>query len=240
MKRKSPMLRLLYRVRDWRSRALFTAMRRYARGHVLDVGGCDFFLTAQRKCMPFERWTTLENDRERAIEIRAPEFELVYGDGCDMDFDDQTFDTVLNVQVLEHVFEPIRMVEEIGRVLKRGGHAIFVVPTTSTMHLAPHYHYNFSRYWIREALERAGFEMVELVPMGGVWSSMASHLVFFFFQSTRYEGMSDPEIRRGPWFYLLFPFMAVFAIVCIPIALVLSLGDLAEEPNNHLVVGRRR
>jgi SAM-dependent methyltransferase len=240
MKRKSPMLRLLYRLRDWRSRALFTALRRYGRGHVLDVGGSDFFLTARRKAMPFERWTTLEIDRERVLEIRAPEFELVHGDGCDMDFDDQTFDTVLDVQVLEHVFEPIRMVEEIARVIKRGGYAIFVVPTTSTMHLAPAYHYNFSRYWIREAMERAGFEIVELVPMGGVWSSMASHLVFFFFQSARYEGMSDPEIRRGVWFYLLFPFMAAFALACIPIALVLSLGDLAEEPNNHLVVARRR
>jgi SAM-dependent methyltransferase len=240
MKSKSPVLRLLYRVRDGRSRALFAALRRYGRGHVLDVGGGDFFLTARRKGMAFERWTTLEHDREQAVEVVAPELEIVFGDGCDMDFEDQTFDTALNVQVLEHVFEPGRMVAEIGRVLKRGGHAIFVVPATSTMHLAPDYHGNFSRYWIREAMDRAGLEIVELVPMGGVWSSMASHLVFFFFQSARYEGMSDPEIRRGVLFYVLYPFMAVFAIACIPIALVFSLGDLHEEPNNHLVVARRR
>jgi SAM-dependent methyltransferase len=233
-------LRLLYWARDLRSRALFAALQRHTQGSVLDVGGWDFVLTAQRKGVPFESWTTLEHDRERLLEIDDPRVRVVYGDGCDMDFDDQSFDTVVNVQVLEHVFEPIQMVAEIGRVLKRGGHAVFVVPTTSTMHIAPHYHYNFSRYWIEEAMNRAGLEVLELVPLGGVWSSMASHLFFFFLQSVRYEGMSDARIRRGPAFYLLWPFMALFAIVCIPICLLFSIGDLAEEPNNHLVVARRR
>jgi SAM-dependent methyltransferase len=240
MKRKSPTLSLLYRLRDWRSRALFEALRRYSKGSVLDVGGWDFFLTAQGKRVPFEQWTTLEHDRARLPDIDDPRFAVVYGDGCDMDFDDQSFDTAVNVQVLEHVFEPICMVAEIGRVLKHGGHAIFVVPTTSTMHIAPHYHYNFSRYWIEEAMDRAGFDIIELTPLGGVWSSMASHLFFFFFQSVRYEGMSDSKIRRKALFYLLWPFMALFAIVAIPICLVFAQGDLAEEPNNHLVVARRR
>ncbi len=240
MKRKSLTLRVLYRLRDWRSRALFGALREHCRGSVLDVGGWDFFLTAQEKKIPFEHWTTLENDRERLLEISDPRVEVAYGDGCDMDFDDQSFDTVLNVQVLEHVFEPIAMVREIGRVLKRGGHAIFIVPTTSTMHIAPHYHYNFSRFWIEEAMARVGLEIVELRPLGGVWSSMASHLFFFFFQSVRYEGMSDARIRRNAAFYVLWPFMALFAIVCFPICMLFSLGDLAEEPNNHLVIARRK
>lgn len=240
MKRKSPTLQLLYRLRDLRSRELYRALRRHCRGAVLDVGGWDFVLSARQRGLSFERWTTLENERERLLEVPDRRVEFVYGDGCAMDFDDQSFDTVINVQVLEHVFEPIRMVGEIGRVLKRGGHAIFVVPATSTIHLAPHYHYNFSRYWIEQAMDRAGLDVVELVPLGGVWSSMASHLLFFFLQSARYEGMSDARIRRNAAFYVLWPLMAVFAIVSLPLCLLFALGDLAEEPNNHLVVARRR
>jgi SAM-dependent methyltransferase len=240
MKPKSLSMRALYWARDLRSRALFAALRSVSQGSVLDVGGWDFVRTAQRKGVPFESWTTLEYDRERLLEFEDPRVQVAYGDGCDMDFDDQSFDTVINVQVLEHVFEPIRMVAEIGRVLKRGGHAVFVVPATSTMHMAPHYHCNFSRYWIEEAMDRAGLEIVELVPVGGVWSTTASHLFFFFLQSMRYEGMSDARIRRGAAFFLLWPFMALFALVCLPISLVFALGDLAEEPNNHLVVARRR
>jgi SAM-dependent methyltransferase len=141
--------------------------------------------------------------------------------------------------VLEHVFEPIRMVEESARVLRPGGKGVFLIPTTSTMHLAPHYHYNFSRFWIREAMRRAGLEIVELRPLGGVWSTFASRLVFFFLQAFRVPGMSDPDIRRGGLFYLLFPLQALVALLAIPLCLFLSLGDLAEEPNNHLVIVRK-
>lgn len=239
MKPKSWLLRTLYWARDLRSRALFGALREHCRGEVLDVGGWDFFLTAKDKQVPFTAWTTLENDRERLLQCDDPRVRVAYGDGCRMDFPDGSFDTVLSVQVLEHVFEPIRMVEESARVLRPGGKGVFLIPTTSTMHLAPHYHYNFSRFWIREAMRRAGLEIVELRPLGGVWSTFASRLVFFFLQAFRVPGMSDPDIRRGGLFYLLFPLQALVALLAIPLCLFLSLGDLAEEPNNHLVIVRK-
>jgi len=239
MSDKSPLVKLLYRARDFRSRALFGAILRHGGGAVLDVGGWDFFESIKRKGARYDSWTSLENDPTRMLKLDDPAFRLVYGDGCALGFRDESFDTVLCLQVLEHVFEPIRMVEEIGRVLKTGGKAVFLIPQTSTTHLAPHYHQNLSRYWIARAMPRAGLEIVESRPLGGVWSSLASRLFFFFFQAVRFPGMSDPSIRRGPLFYVLFPLMALYALVSIPICLVLGLGDLQEEPNNHLVVARR-
>jgi hypothetical protein len=132
------------------------------------------------------------------------------------------------------------MVEEIARVLKPGGRAVFLIPATSTMHLAPHFYGNFSRFWILEAMERADLEVLQFDALGGIWSSMASHLVYFFFQATRARGMSDPAIRRRPSFYALLPLQALYAAISIPVTMLLSLGDLAEEPNNHLVVARKR
>lgn len=239
MTEKGPLVRLLYAMRDLRSRAVFAALREHAEGDVLDVGGWDFFQTARRKGARFTTWTSVENDPSRHLRLDDPAFRLVHGDGCALGFRDGSFDTVLCLQVLEHVFEPIRMVEEIGRVLRAGGKAIFLIPQTSTTHMAPHYHQNLSRYWIARAMPRAGLEIVEHRPLGGVWSSMASHLFFFFFQAARYRAMSDPAIRRGALFYVLLPFMALFALVALPICLLFGLGDLAEEPNNHLVVARR-
>lgn len=240
MKPKSLVLRLLYLARDLRSRDVFRALREHCRGDVLDVGGWDFFVTAKRKGAEFTRWTTLEPDPERLLEIDDPRVTLVNGDGCAMTLPSASYDTVLNLQVLEHVFEPIKMVNEIARVLKPGGKAIFLIPTTSTMHLAPHYHGNFSRFWIDEAMQRAGLEIVELKPLGGVWSSASSHALYFFLTAFRVEGMTDPRIERPALFYLLFPLQALWALITIPVGLVLGLGDLAEEPNNHLVVVRKR
>ena len=86
----------------------------------------------------FDRWVTLERDITQFPDVADPRVSLVYGDGCQLGIASESFDTVLNIQVLEHVFEPIRMVEEVARVLKPGGSAIFLIPTTSTMHMAPH------------------------------------------------------------------------------------------------------
>lgn len=236
---KSWLLRALYWARNVRSRALFDALARHSRGDVLDVGGWDFFLTARERGIPFERWTSLEPDRTRLLETDDARVRVVHGDGCAMELPDASFDTVLNVQVLEHVFEPIRMVNEIARVLRPGGHAIFLVPQTSTTHLAPHYYSNFSRFWLREALRRAGLEIVEMRPLGGLWSSMASHLVYFPMHAFRMSGMSSPDVTRNALFYVLLPFQLAYAVVALPICLVLSLGDLHEEPNNNLVVARK-
>lgn len=233
-------LRVLYFARDLRSRALFAALSERSRGRVLDVGGGDFFLTACARGIPFESWTTLEPFTEGAPCIDDPRFNHVAGDGCRMEFEDGSFDTVLAVQVLEHVFEPIRMVEEIGRVLRPGGHAILLVPQTGTIHLAPHWYGNLSRFWIEQALARGGLEIIEMRPLGGFWSTIAARLVYFFLQSFRVEGMSVRACRRAPLFYLLWPLMALFAAAAIPVCLVFSLGDLSEEPNNHLVVARKR
>ena len=231
-------VRLLYAARDLRSRALFEALARHSRGAVLDVGGWDFFLTARARGVPFERWTTLERGPGPHPALDDPRFELVRGDGCAMTFADGSFDTVLCIQVLEHVLEPLRLVAEVGRVLRADGTAVFLIPQTGTTHLAPHYFGNFSRWWIEAALERAGLAVVEHRRLGGVWSSQASHLVFFFLQALRLPGMSDPDVRRGPLFWLLLPLMVVWALVSIPVALLFSLGELGEEPNNHLVVAR--
>jgi hypothetical protein len=88
-------------------------------------------------------------------------------------------------------------------------------------------------------MRRARLDIVEFRELGGVWSSMASHLVYFFLQAARVEGMTDRSIRRSPLFYALLPLQAIFALIAIPICLLLSLGDLSEEPNNHAVVVRK-
>jgi SAM-dependent methyltransferase len=236
---KSPLVRALYWVRDLRSQALFDALQRYSRGAVLDVGGWDFVISAIKKKVPFDHWTVLEVDPGRMVAVGDDRVTTVHGDGCTMSFADRSFDTVLSMQVLEHVFDPMSMVREMSRVMKLGGHGIFLIPQTSTTHLAPHFYGNFSGFWIDRAMRDAKLEIVEHHRLGGVWSTAASHAFYFFLQALRVPGMSDPTIRRGPLFYVLFPFQALWAVLTIFVCLVLALGDLGEEPNNHLVVVRR-
>ena len=233
------MKKLLYCIRNLRTKSLFSVLHLYCRETVLDVGGREFYRMAQKKGVTFDSWTVLESSPQW-IRSDTTNVRFVLGDGCKMDFPADSFDTVLNVQVLEHVFEPMAMVREMARVLKKNGHLICLIPQTSVIHGAPQHYYNFTRFWIEEAMQRVGLEILELKPMGGVWSSMASHLVYFFLQSMRFPGMAAKECRRNPLFYLLYPLMVLFALLAMPVCLFLSLGDLTEEPNNHLVVARKK
>ena len=205
---------------------------------IYDLGcgtGSNFGLLA-----PFGRFVGTEVEGTLWADARPrPARPVLLARGESLPFPDECFGICTFFDVLEHIEAEDAFLQEIGRVLKQGGKAVFLIPQTSTTHLAPHYHQNLSRYWIARALPRAGLEVVEHHALGGVWSTMASRLVYFFLQAIRFEGMSDAAIKRGPLFYLLFPFMALYALVSIPICLILALGDLAEEPNNHLVVARR-
>lgn len=236
---KSPFQRAIYFLRDLRSRRLFELLDEHCDGEVLDVGGWDFFVTAQTKGVRFETWTTLEPDETRSLELDDPNHRMVYGDGCQMSFPDASFDTVLCIQVLEHVFDPFAMFSESLRVLRPGGIAIFMAPWTANLHLAPDHFQNFTRYWFEEAVARSGAELEVLEAQGGYWSSVASRHFLYPFQVARTDGMHIPDSHRGVLQRLLAPLALANAAVGFVTAMALSVADLEEEPNNHIVVVRK-
>lgn len=232
--------RFTFAARNLRSRELFRALQLYCSGAVLDVGGRDFYSIAKARHVDFVRWTNLEYTTNHVLVLEDAKLQTVLADGCYLPFENDTFDTILNIQVLEHVLDPIRVVREMSRVLKPGGHGLFLIPQTSVPHELPYHYYNLTRFWIQEATRTNHFDIVELKPLGGVWSTMASHLVYFFFQSARVKGYTVPECKRNALFYVFYPFMVLYALVHIPICLLFSLGDLTENPNNHLVVVKKQ
>src|SRR5262245_55869415 len=52
-------------------------------------------------------------------------------DAASLPFDDNSFDAVICIEVLEHLFEPQRAVDEMRRVLSSGGKVIITVPNVA-------------------------------------------------------------------------------------------------------------
>ncbi len=228
-----------YLLRDLRYGKLFDVLKRYSRGNIIDIGGWDFCLTALKRKIPFEHWTVLEYDKEHLPSVNHPAITVEQGDGCNMKYADETFDSVVCIQVAEHVFTPIRLFEESVRVLKRGGYGIYMVPQTCNLHSAPNHYQNFTRFWCYEVCKRNQVELVEHHALGGTWSTMASRLLYTPFQMFRSTAFTYPEAKRNFVFYLLFPLALLFVVLAFPIYLLLSLGDMEEEANNHLFVFRK-
>jgi ubiquinone/menaquinone biosynthesis C-methylase UbiE len=88
-----------------------------------------------------------------------------------------SFDAILCSEVLEHVPEPTRALDEFGRLLKPGGTLIITAPFASMVHMAPyHFSTGFSRFWYEYHLKRLGFALVELSPNGDWFSYLEQEL----------------------------------------------------------------
>lgn len=70
----------------------------------------------------------------------------IVGDITTLPLVDNSFDTILCLQVLEHTPQPACALKEIGRVLKPGGRAIISFPHLSYIHGQPHDYFRYTRY----------------------------------------------------------------------------------------------
>ena len=65
----------------------------------------------------------------KALNAAVENVEYRVEDALNLSFEDNSFDLIISVDVIEHVGQPERMVEEISRVLKPGGIAMITFPS---------------------------------------------------------------------------------------------------------------
>jgi SAM-dependent methyltransferase len=92
----------------------------------------------------------------------------VYGNAMALPFQSSSFDTVLCTEVLEHVPEPQKVVHELSRVLKGGGHLLLTAPQNYWVHEAPGDFYRFTRYGLSYLVSEGGLEIDSMTPTCGV------------------------------------------------------------------------
>lgn len=81
---------------------------------------------------------------------------------------DGSFGAVLCTEVLEHHPEPIKVVEELARILEPGGKLILTAPLGSGIHQEPyHYYGGYTPWWYERFLGAAGFKDISIEPNEG-------------------------------------------------------------------------
>lgn len=85
----------------------------------------------------------------------------IVADAHDMPIEDDTYDVVLALSVLEHVHDPYQVVREIFRVTKPGGQVMAWVPFFFGVHAFPDDISRFTREGLSVVFERAGFEVTK-------------------------------------------------------------------------------
>jgi len=83
-------------------------------------------------------------------------------------FKNDTFDTVIMSDVLEHISRPFDTLQEVSRIIVPGGHLILNVPFLYWIHEAPHDYFRYTEFGLRSICENYALKVIELSPIGGV------------------------------------------------------------------------
>ncbi len=115
-----------------------------------------------------------------------------------------SYDVVVNTQVLQHVEEPQKVINELYRILKPGGKLFLTAPQGWGIHAAPYHFFNFTNFGLKSLFEKAGFKIVFIKPRGGIFwylgkriSSLPSYILFQY--------LPQKKVRATLIFLILFP-----------------------------------
>ncbi len=221
-----------------------------ARGRLLDVGCGDkpyehLFLPHVSEYVGVEHEATFA-----ATSAGARGKADVRYDGRRLPFADESFDTVLSVQVLEHTPDPAALLVEMARVLRRDGVLILSAPFSFRLHEEPHDYFRFSPHGLRLLCEGAGLIIEEMEPHGNLWSLLGHKLnSFLALRVGRIAGVAQTigklghetgTAERARLWALPFVAPAMFAVSAGARVLDRALPDATETLGFTLVARRAR
>lgn len=88
-----------------------------------------------------------------------------------------SFNTVISTQTIEHVEDHQGLLNEAFRLLKTNGHLILSGPLYWPLHEEPYDFFRFTKHGFTYILEKAGFEVVSIKSNGGKWSVAGQALI---------------------------------------------------------------
>ena len=126
--------------------------------------------------------------RRVGLDIRRGAGVRIIGDAQALGIADASFPVVLCTEVLEHLPEPQRAIDEMYRVLEPGGTLLLTTRFLFPIHDAPHDYFRFTKYGLRHLLRR--FELLEMQEETDAVGTIAVLL--------QRLGMQAQTLRRAP------------------------------------------
>ena len=196
-----PGLLNVYHIRNSIVKALESNLDNF-KGDFLDLGcGKMPYRNFLKKGSDIKSYTgvDIENCLEYDLNVKPD----MYWDGETLHVEDQSYNSVLMTEVLEHCFTPSLILEEVQRVMKPDGFLLLTVPFLWPLHEEPHDYYRYTPYSMRRFLEEAGFKDIHIKKHGGLHAAMSQIIAFWLYMLPVHH-----RIRRV-LSYLLTPFILI-------------------------------
>ncbi|MBN1182940.1 MAG: methyltransferase domain-containing protein [Bacteroidales bacterium] len=146
---------------------LIPTLETKVKGDVLEVGSGGH---SYRKHMKFDSYKTLDIN---------PDLDVDYNEDIhNTKIESNTFDTILMIEVLEHLYNPFLAVKQVNRILKNSGVVIATVPFIHPYHGMPHDYFRYTRSGIREIFK--DFSNVEIIEYGNLFGAVLDLLTSYW------------------------------------------------------------
>lgn len=151
-------------------------------------------------------------------------------DGTIFPFVEETFDSILCNQVLEHVFNPDDFLTEIYRVMKPGAKLLLTVPFAWDEHEQPFDYARYSSYGLLALLKRNKLKVIKYKKLGGDCT-----VLFQLLNAYLYKVVQNWNVYvRFPFTILVMGSLNILGIICRIILppnpdLFLDIAVLAEK-----------
>lgn len=149
----------------------------------------------------------------------------VFGDGLRLPFRDDSFDTVVCFEVLEHVKDGAQLTRELARVVRPGGTVILTVPFLWGEHCQPHDYSRYTVFGVRELFSRAGLAISTQRRVGSFWTGAGQRLCYH---------LQPIYGRLGRWMHISLSFMVLLCA-----SLLEQLDPSEHEYTMSLIVARK-
>lgn len=133
-------------------------VRSHASGRVLDIGCADRWIEPH---LP-EGCNYIGLDYLATGGLMYGARPDVFADASQLPLPDASIDTVLLLEVLEHLRHPAQALSEIARVLRPGGQLLLTMPFLYPIHDAPHDYQRLTRHGLVRDAEATGFHVDEV------------------------------------------------------------------------------
>jgi ubiquinone/menaquinone biosynthesis C-methylase UbiE len=192
---------------------------RFVKGNIIDVG-CGNSPFKHLLDDKVTNYTGLDYNNSGSFKYKRS--DIVYFDGKQFPFGDNTFDFLLCTEVLEHIPEPRLFIEEAYRILKNGGKAIYTVPWSARYHYIPFDYYRYTPSALGILFSK--FKKVEIKSRGTEVTVIANKLIVLF---SRILLNMFTNFKKVAFLFQLLAGL-VFLIMLLPIVLLfILLGHLS-------------
>lgn len=158
---------------------------------------------------PYQRLFTVEQYIGVDIEVSGHNHNNslvdIYYDGETIPVETEYFDSVFCSEVLEHLFEPDKILSEINRTMKPGGNILLTAPFCWNEHEIPYDYARYSSFGIRHLLEKHGFTIIKEQKTGSFLPVIVQMVNLYI-----YEGLKKWKI---PGYLLSMVFVAPINII---------------------------